>query len=119
VSGKSRGKRVKVPVDAIPRAHTWLPDAALASGVQSCGCERAGGVYSVVAQDAKMGILAKTHECKSNYALEACSDERPIPELGALRAVPYFSPNVALPTVAPDPDPGQQLCWSDEPRSAS
>jgi hypothetical protein len=56
-----------------------------------------------------MEILAKTHECKSNYALDARSDERPIPELGALRAVPYFSPNVVLPTVASDPGPGQQL----------
>jgi hypothetical protein len=53
-----------------------------------------------------MKILAKTHECKSNYALDASSDERPIPELGALRAVPYFSPNVARPTAAPDPGPG-------------
>ena len=43
MSEKSHGKRVKVPVDSIPKAHTWLPDGALASGVQNCGCERAGG----------------------------------------------------------------------------
>ena len=34
---KSYGKRVKVPVDPIPEADTWLPDGALASGVQNCG----------------------------------------------------------------------------------
>ena len=66
-------------------------------------------MYSAVVQDVQMEILAKTHECKSNYALDASSDKRPIPELGALPAVPYFSPNVVLPTVAPDPGPGQQL----------
>jgi len=33
-SEKSYGKRVKVPVDSIPKAHPWLPDGALASGVQ-------------------------------------------------------------------------------------
>ena len=59
MSEKSYGKRVKVPVDSITKAHTWLPDGALPSGVQNCGCERAGGVYSTVAQDAKMEILAK------------------------------------------------------------
>jgi len=58
VSEKSHGKRVKVPVDSIPKAHTWLPDGASASGVQNCGCERARGVYTAVAQDAKMEILA-------------------------------------------------------------
>jgi hypothetical protein len=46
-----------VPVDFIPKAHTWLPDGALASGLQNCGCERAREVYTAVAQDAKMGIL--------------------------------------------------------------
>jgi hypothetical protein len=76
-------------------------------------------VYSAVVQDVQMEILAKTYGCKSNYAFDASSDERPIPELGALRAVLCFSPNVALPTVAPDRGPGQQLCWSDERRSAS
>lgn len=43
MSEKSYGKRVKVPVDSIPKAHTWLPDRALAPGAQNCGCERAGG----------------------------------------------------------------------------
>ena len=57
VSEKSQGKRVKVPVDSIPKAHTWLPDGALASGVQSCGRERGGRLYTAVAQDAKMDIL--------------------------------------------------------------
>jgi hypothetical protein len=60
VSEKSYGKRVKVPVDSIPKAHTWLPDGALASGVQNCGRERAGGAYTAVAQDAKMEIVAHT-----------------------------------------------------------
>jgi len=45
-----------VPVDSIPKAHTWLPDRALAPGAQNCGCERAGGVYAAVARDAKMEI---------------------------------------------------------------
>jgi len=44
VSEKSYGKRVKVPVDSIPKAHTRMPDRALASGVHNRGCERAGGV---------------------------------------------------------------------------
>jgi hypothetical protein len=56
VSEKSHGKRIEVPVDSIPKAHTRLPDGTLASGPQNCGCERAGGVYNVVAQDAKMEI---------------------------------------------------------------
>ena len=34
-----------------------LPDAALASEVQNRGCERTGGVYTAVAQDAKLEIL--------------------------------------------------------------
>jgi hypothetical protein len=29
-------------------------DGALAFGLQNCGCKRAGGVYTAVAQDAKM-----------------------------------------------------------------
>ncbi len=58
MSEKSHGRRVKVPVDSIPKAHSWLPDGALAPGVQNWGCERAGGVYIVRAQDAKMEILA-------------------------------------------------------------
>ena len=58
MSQKSHGKRVKVPVDSIRKAHTWLPDSTLASGVQNCGCERAGGVYIASAQDAKMEIQA-------------------------------------------------------------
>jgi len=41
-----------------PKAHTWLPDGAPASGVQNCGPERAGAVYDVVALDAKMEIPA-------------------------------------------------------------
>jgi hypothetical protein len=53
----SRGKRVKAPVDSIPKAHTWLPDGALASGGRDCGRERAGGMYTAVAQDVKMEIL--------------------------------------------------------------
>jgi chorismate synthase len=43
VSGKSHGKRIKVLVDAMPKAPMELPDAALAPGVQHCGRERAGG----------------------------------------------------------------------------
>ena len=66
-----------------------------------------------------MEILATMHECTINYAFDTSSDERPIPELGALRAVPYFSPNVARPTAAPDTGPGQQLWWSGKRRSAS
>lgn len=43
VSEKSRGQRVRVPVDPILKAHTWLPDGTLATGVRNCGRERAGG----------------------------------------------------------------------------
>jgi len=57
VSEKSGGKRAKRAVDSIPKAHTSLPDGALVSGVQDCGRERAGEVYTAVAQDAKMEIL--------------------------------------------------------------
>jgi hypothetical protein len=57
VSEKSCGKRVKVAVDSIPKAHTALPDGALASEVQYRGCERTGGMYTTVPQDAKMEIL--------------------------------------------------------------
>jgi hypothetical protein len=56
---KSYGRPVKVPVDSILEAHTWSPDGPLASAVQNCGWERAGGVYTAAAQDAKMEILAK------------------------------------------------------------
>lgn len=40
-----------------PKARTWLPAGALAPGVQHCGCERAGGVYTAVAQAVKTEIL--------------------------------------------------------------
>jgi hypothetical protein len=43
VSEKSLGKRVRVPVDSILKAHDWLPDGALAPGVRNCCCARAGG----------------------------------------------------------------------------
>ena len=46
-----------MPVYSIPKAHIWLPDGALAAGVQNCGRERAAGVYTAVPQDAKMEIL--------------------------------------------------------------
>jgi hypothetical protein len=59
VYGKSRRQRVKVPVESIPKAHRWLSDGALASGLQNCGCARAGGVYNAAVQDAKMEILDK------------------------------------------------------------
>jgi hypothetical protein len=42
---------------SILTAHTGLPDGALVPGVQHCGCERAGGVYTAVAHNAKMEIL--------------------------------------------------------------
>ena len=48
MSEKSRGKRVKVPAGSIPKAHTWLPDGALAFDVQNCGCGRAGGVNTAL-----------------------------------------------------------------------
>ena len=57
MSEKSYGKQIKVPVGSIPKAHTWLPDGALASEVQNCGCKQASGAYTAVAQDAKMEIL--------------------------------------------------------------
>ena len=60
MSEKSYGKQIKVPVGSIPKAHTWLPDGALASEVQNCGCKQASGAYTAVAQDAKMEILAKS-----------------------------------------------------------
>ena len=47
-------------VDSTPKAHRRLPDDALASGLRNCGCERAGGVYPDVAQDAKMEILEQS-----------------------------------------------------------
>jgi len=59
VSEKSYGKQIKVPVGSIPKAHTWLPDGALASEVQNCGCKQASGAYTAVAQDAKMEILVE------------------------------------------------------------
>ena len=31
------GNGSKVPVHSIPKAHTWLPDCALAPGVRNCG----------------------------------------------------------------------------------
>src|SRR5436309_15165635 len=57
VSEKSFGKQIKVPVGSIPKAQPWLPDGALASEVQNCGCIQASGAYTAVAQDAKMEIL--------------------------------------------------------------
>jgi hypothetical protein len=57
VSKKSHGKRGKVPFGSMPKAPTGLPDAALASGVENCGRERASGVYTAVVRDAKMEIL--------------------------------------------------------------
>jgi hypothetical protein len=59
VSEKSHGKRVKVPVDSIPEARTWLPDPALGSGVPNWGRERAYGVHTTAAQDVKMEISGK------------------------------------------------------------
>jgi len=44
VSDKSYGKRIKLPVDSIPKAQAWLPDGALVSGVRNWGCKRAGRV---------------------------------------------------------------------------
>ena len=35
MSEKLYGKQIKVPVGSIPKAHTWLPDGALASEVQT------------------------------------------------------------------------------------
>ena len=57
MSEKSRGKRVKVPDNPTPRARPWLPDGGLASGVEYRGSERAAGLYTTVAKDAKMEIL--------------------------------------------------------------
>jgi hypothetical protein len=37
------GNGSKVPADSIPKAHTRLPDGALAPGVWNCGCAQAGG----------------------------------------------------------------------------
>lgn len=75
MSGKSCGKRVKVPVDSIAKAHTWLPDGALASGVQNCSRERAGGAYTAVAQDAKMEILVMfSHFDCEGRSLRVCID---------------------------------------------
>jgi hypothetical protein len=60
VGERSHGKQVKAKVDSTPKAHTRLPDDALASGVQNCGCGRAGEVYTAVAQDTEMETLAPT-----------------------------------------------------------
>lgn len=57
---KPYGKRVKAPVDSMPKAHTQLLDGALASGVHNFDCGRAGGVYTALVRNAKMEILAKT-----------------------------------------------------------
>ena len=59
VSEKSHGKRVKVLVDAMPKANTGLPDAALPCGMQYCGRERAGRTYTAVVRGAKMEILVE------------------------------------------------------------
>jgi hypothetical protein len=57
VCEKSRGKRVEVPVGCIRKACRLLPDGSLVSGLQRCGWEGAGGVYTAVARDAKKEIL--------------------------------------------------------------
>jgi hypothetical protein len=41
----------------IPKARDPLPDGALASGVQNCGCARDDRVYSTLVQDAKIEIM--------------------------------------------------------------
>jgi len=56
---KPYGKRVKAPVESMPKAPTQLLDGALASGVKNFDCERAGGVYAALVRNAKMEILAK------------------------------------------------------------
>ena len=48
-----------MPVESILKAHTWLPHGGLASGVQNCGRERAGGMYTAVAQDVRMEIMVR------------------------------------------------------------
>jgi hypothetical protein len=56
VSEQSHGKRVKVPVDAKPKAPIWPPDVVVVPGVQNCIRERACRVYNTVARDTKMEI---------------------------------------------------------------
>ena len=77
MSEKSYGKQIKVPVGSIPKAHTWLPDGALASEVQNCGCKQASGAYTAVAQDAKMEILAKNKNVRHNHEIRLERDGGP------------------------------------------
>jgi hypothetical protein len=77
VSEKSHGKRVKVPVDSIPKAHTWLPDGALACGVQNCFCRAryCGGAERGTAKgerDTVEGDLAQWLQAETRSRRAAC-----------------------------------------------
>ncbi len=56
---KSYGKQVKVSVDSIPKAHTWLPDGVLASGVQNFVANGPVGCILPWFRMPKMEILIK------------------------------------------------------------
>jgi hypothetical protein len=47
-------------IDSVPKAHTWQPDGALASGVRCCGCV----IYDFPPEDAKLEIFMGA-KCKS------------------------------------------------------
>jgi hypothetical protein len=45
------GNGLKVPADSIPKAHTWLLDGVLASGVQESWLRTGRWMYNDVVQD--------------------------------------------------------------------
>ena len=51
------GNGSKVPADSIPKAHTWLPDGALAAWSAELRLRTSRWVYTAGVQDAKMEIL--------------------------------------------------------------
>ena len=45
-----------VPYPSVPKAHTWLSDGTLGSGVPDCGRKQAGRMYFAVVRNAIMEI---------------------------------------------------------------
>jgi hypothetical protein len=51
-----RQRRAGFPQGYLAVPARWLPDGAVASGVQNCRRKQAGGMYTAMTQDAKMEI---------------------------------------------------------------
>jgi hypothetical protein len=58
-SGISYGKRVKLPVDSIPKLHAWLPTGTREHGEQNYGRDRPGGLYTIAVRGAKIEVRAE------------------------------------------------------------